>query len=80
MNDCPSFITSPPCLSHLGGSIRKYFAKNTEYDEEEGMCFTFNKPYYSIFFLSPERDSACTASMNKGLVLGPVGSLSVHLV
>ena len=35
------------------GPIRKYFAKNAEYDEEKGMCFTFNMTYNSIFFLSP---------------------------
>ena len=32
--------------------IRKCFAKKGEYDKGEELCFTFNKAYDSIFFLS----------------------------
>ena len=44
--------------------IRKYFAKNAEYDEEEGICFTFNKTYNSIFFLSTSLKSTPVSPPN----------------
>jgi len=37
MIDCPSFITSPPCPSHLVDPSENILPKNTEYDEEGGM-------------------------------------------
>jgi len=51
--DWLSFIYHLTTMSELScGPIRKYIAKNTEYDEEKGMCFTLNKTYDTIFFLS----------------------------
>jgi hypothetical protein len=52
-------MSKPSC-----GPIRKYFAKNAEYDEEEGMCFTFNKTYDGIFFLSTSLMSTPVSTPN----------------
>ena len=67
MTDCPLFITSPEPSCR---PIRKYFAKKGEYDKGEELCFTFNKAYDSIFFLSTSLVSTpeCTPNHTKKII------------